>query len=351
MNIYEVPKERRYWVVRAEAGKYYDHFVKNNIIALGHLNVLSLPDTPEGKVFSPNIVELTDSFKSYYRNKTESKKHASSHLAQIKSFVYDMSVGDWVLTVGHNAIRFGRITSSAYINKNIVTVTYGESESNATRKVDMDYFLRREVQWGPKLLRTSLPYGLLKSLKANQTVFCADRNWEAIYHSIYPAFRLDNKLYLSAKITTNDEIKNYSVTSFLKLLNEIEVIGKQMALGESLDDFESVFEKYIEREELSITTKAQFHSPGEIWNTISTLGANISLDNWATYTVAAYSMLFGNPKLGFDGIIDLETRKKLWEIVLERIKKNGTEKLLDSLKLAIPAEDTSNLENKNNDKS
>lgn len=349
MNIYEVPKERRYWVVRAESGRYYDHFIKNNLIALGHLNVLSLPDTPEGKIFNPNAGELTDSFKLYYQNKKEAKKQASSHLAQIKSFTYDMSVGDWVLTVGNNAIRFGRITSSPYINKNTLTVTYGEVGGNG-RNVDMDFNLRREVQWGPKLLRNSLPYGLLRSLKANQTLFCVDSNWEAIYHSIYPAFRFENKLYLSAKITTKEKIKNYSITSFFKLLNEIEVIGKQFSLGESLDDFDEIFEKYIESDELSITTKAQFYSPGEIWNTITALGSNISLDNWATYTVAAYSMLFGNQKLGFDGLIDLETRKKIWEIVIERIKKNGTEKLLDSLQLEIPKEDTSKLESTKSDK-
>jgi hypothetical protein len=347
MKIYEVPNERRYWVVRAESGRYYDHFTKHGLIALGHVNGLDLQETVEGDVFCPDEGELNNSFLSYHESKKNKKQRASSQLAQVKAFVYEMSVGDWVMTVGHNSVRFGRIISRSFVKKDVVSVIY---DPETGFKVDMNFNLRRQVQWGPTISRKLLPYGLIKSLKANQTVFCLDKNWVAVYHSLYPAFHKDNKLFLSAKINTEENIKNYSVTAIFNLLNEIEIIGKEFALGNSLNNFDDVYTRYIDEDRLSITTKAQFHSPGEIWNTISPLAENINLDTWTTYTVVAYSMLFGNQKLGFDGLIDLETRKKIWDVVIERIRVNKAEKVVESLKLEMPSENTNRLEDSSNDK-
>ncbi|ABZ76354.1 hypothetical protein Shal_1789 [Shewanella halifaxensis HAW-EB4] len=344
MSIYEVPAGRRYWVVRAESGKFYDHFIQNGVIALGHLNCLNVA---EQDTYIPDLAELSERFHNYHLSKNNKRQRASVHLAQLKSFIYDMKVGDWVLTVGRSGVRYGRVLGKPYVKKGIVRVTYDEETNNY---VDMDYNLRREVQWGPLVKRKLLPYGLVQSLKANQTVFCLDKNWQAVYHSIYPAFKFENQLYLSANIRTQKDIKNYSVTSFFKLLNEVEVIGKEFSERQEISNFEQVFDSYLSQDNLTITTKAQFHSPGEIWNTIQSFVGPESLDTWQTYTVLAYGMIFGNQKLGFDGIIDLETRKKLWDLVIERMKVNKVEESLKSLDLELPDADTSKLEDSSNDK-
>ena len=109
MNIYEVPEERRYWVVRAEGGRYYDHFVTHEVIALSHVNCLKLPDTPTDSIFLPELKELSESFIKHYTRVESKRQRTSVHLAQVKSFVYEMSVGDWVVTVGNHAVKFGRI--------------------------------------------------------------------------------------------------------------------------------------------------------------------------------------------------------------------------------------------------
>tara|TARA_R110002167_G_scaffold364794_2_gene587435 strand:+ start:349 stop:1395 length:1047 start_codon:yes stop_codon:yes gene_type:complete len=346
LNIYNVPETRRYWVVRAEGGLYYDHFIKHRIVALGHLNCLKVADTEENEWFSPDEGELSSSFLKHNESKDIKRQRTSVHLAQIRSFVYEMSIGDWVLTVGERNIRFGRILSHAFIRKGDLTVVY---DPESGRKVDMDYDLRRDIQWGPSLLRKNLPYGLITSLKANQTLFCLDKNWEAVYHSLYPCFMRKEKLYLSARINTQESIKNYNVAALFNILNEVEVIAKEFAIGNSLVNVDRDLEKYVDEDSLTITTKAQFHSPGEIWNTISDLAGNISIDGWAAYAVATYSMIFGNQKLGFDGILDLETRKKLWDLVLERLKSNKAEKIKESLKIELPSANTTKLEDSSND--
>lgn len=346
MNIYRVPDERRYWAVRAESGQYFDHFTSYGIIALAHLNLLELEDsTEESPPFDWST--LRGNFLRHKDVSNNSKNKTSSHLAQVQSFLYDMNVGDWVVTVGHGAVRFGRIVGKAFIKKDIVTFVY---DIQTGRKVDMNMHLRRHVEWGPSIARKDLPFGLLLSLKANQTLFSLDTKWDAIYHTLYPAFLRDDTLYLSAKIKTKNNIKNHSVSAIFKLLDEIEVIGKEFSEKGVIDNFDEVFSGYIDQDELSITTKAQFHSPGEIWNAITAAAGHVNINNWATYTVTAYGMLFGNNKMGFDGLIDLDTRRKIWDLVIERIKKNRAEKVVDSLQLELPKLDTSKLENNSKDK-
>ncbi|WP_434667336.1 hypothetical protein [Aeromonas sp. NJAU223] len=342
MKIYEVPSERRYWVVRADSGRFYDHFCTHGVIALAHLNQLFIEDQ---KNFFPNQVDLFERVVKFNTDKVK-KRTISSHLAQIRSFIYDIKIGDWVLTVGDRGVRYGRVIGNPYISKEKLRVIY---DHETQRYSDMDMHLRRNVQWGPVIHREKLPYGLIRALKANQTVFNLDKNWDALYHSIYPAFTCEDRLYLSLKITSKDEIKNYSVTSLFNILNDVEVIGKEISRHGDVDTayLDNVLADYVENDELTITTKAQFHSPGDIWNVIS--GGLGNLDNWMTYIVVAYSMLFGNQKLGFDGFIDLQTRQKIWDIVLERMKSKHAQKSLESLKIQLPDADTSKLEDNSND--
>lgn len=344
MRIYNVPETRRYWLVRAESGKYYQHFVNDGVIALGHLNDFDFEDT-KGAPFLPDVKSLRESFVRQYSS-DEKKRKTLLHFGQAKSFLYEMTVGDWVVTVGNFSLRVGRIIGKPFISKVPVDVVI---DPKTDRRVSMNFDLRRRVEWGPSISRARLPYGLTQSLRANQTLACLDSKWEAIYHTLYPAFIKDNILHLSAKITTEDRIRNHSLSLIFKMLDEIEVIGKEFAKEGGINNFDELFSRYVAEDKLSITTKAEFHSPGDIWNSITALAGNISLESWSAYTLTAYSMLFGNQKLGFDGIIDLETRKKLWDLVIERLKKNGAEKAVESLKLELPCVDTTKLEDQSKD--
>jgi len=345
LRIYQVPESRRYWVVRAESGSYFDHFNKAGVIALGHLNFMELEhntDTP----LSFDWDTLRGNYERHKEAREIKRGTRTAHLGQVKSFLYDMKPDDWVITVGNSAVRFGRIISNAYIDRKPFSVIY---DIQTGRSTEMDLHLRRKVVWGPIISRKNLPYGLLISLKANQTLFSLDSKWEAIYHTLYPAFIRKNKLYLSLKIKTQARIKNRDISALFNLLNEIEVLGKELASGNFaiLDFFDPIFDQYVEYDQLTLTTKAQFHSPGEIWNAItSTVG---HLDHWASYTVLVYSMLFGNKKTGFDGLIDIDTRRKLWDLMIDRIKKNHASQTIESLQVELPRVDTSRLEGPEND--
>lgn len=176
MKIYKVPKERKYWVVRAEGGRYFDHFLRFGVVALGHLNSFKIKDSSEGEYFYPDENYLSLSFNKYHGSRDSKRQSTSAKLAQIKTFIYEIQVGDWVLTVGKGGVKYGRIISRPYIRNDPLKIIMDPNEDTS----DLDYKLRRDVRWGPGIRREFLPYGLAQSLRANQTVFSLDKNWEAV---------------------------------------------------------------------------------------------------------------------------------------------------------------------------
>lgn len=193
-EIYEVPTNRRYWMVRSSGGHYYNHFTSNNCIGIGHLNVLDLESKAAGE-FNSTEVEL----KHALRQKGFEKKRFDKYNRQLKQaskFIHEMAIGDWIITVGQAGYRYGVITSKAYIEREPVVL---EGEARGYRG-DADMHLRRDVNWGPVIRREHVPYGLAQALRARQTVTCLDDHWQALCHSLYPVFTKQNELYLSVKI-------------------------------------------------------------------------------------------------------------------------------------------------------
>lgn len=338
MKIYEVPEDRRYWVVRANQNLYYDHFTRYGVVSIGHLNALdiTLKDT---ETFLPDEGELRSIVSRGADLKGSKKAQESRIFNQLKNFIYSINVGDWVVTVRDSALRFGIVESDPYISNEPLEIVY---DVETGRSVKMDYFLRRKVTWGPTIQRKSMPYGLVASLGSQLTVFNIDKHWEAIYHSLYPAFSRNDELYLSLKIRSEHEIKNYSVVQILQFMNEIEVIAKEFESGIDKEGFEKLFNSYVENDLFTLTTKAQFNSPGDIWNKI--VIPNLQKGKTASVALVVYAMLFGNNQLGMDGVVDLETRQKLWDLVVHRMSENNISETTNKLELSRPTYDTSKLE-------
>lgn len=341
IEIYKVPEDRRYWLVRADGGKYYNHFTTYGLIGLGHVDSFALfsgkknIESTDVEVFKGLLITESDKGKS---------RRGQSHYTQVRSFVDEMKVGDWVLTVGHASVRFGRIVSKPYIDPTIIGLQYGPENKYTS---EMSLFLRRRVVWGAQISRSKLPYGLVKSLKANQSLVSLDKNWQAIYHTLYPFFTRNDNLYLSTRINADKDISNYDVSVLFSLISEIEVIGKEFERADIFDNFDAIFDGYVSDSKLTATAKAQFYSPGDVWTMISGWATNSTGE--MSSIILIYSMIFGNDKLGFSGVIDLETRKKLWDLVIGRLSKKHAEGVVDKLKIDTPSENNNSLEDDSKD--
>jgi len=345
MDIYEVPEDRRYWVVRANQSLYYDHFTRYGVIAVGHLNSLDIK-VEDQESFSPDEKDLKSSVSKGSDLKGAKKAQESKNFNQLKNFIFNINVGDWVVTVRDSSLRFGIIESEPYIDNTPLEIIYDIEKG---RSVEMDYLLRRKVTWGPTIQRKKMPYGLVTSLGSQLTVFNIDKHWEAIYHSLYPAFIKNDELFLSLKIRAEEEISNYSIVQILHFMNEVEVIAKEFGNNLTEDNFEELFRCYAEQNLFTLTTKAQFHSPGDIWNKI--IIPNVKKGKKASVALIVYAMIFGNSQLGMDGVLDLETRQKIWDLALKRMAENNIEQTVKNLELAKPSYDTKPLESMDEKKS
>lgn len=350
MNIYNVPEQRRYWLVRADGSKYYDHFVRSGVIAVGHLNLHSIPSTD-------NFLPKTQWLKELLINsndKEERRKQVVLH-GQVRNFVYGMKEGDWVVTVGSRAVRVGLITSTPIISNSSVVIV---DDAEKDKKRVMKHTLRRQVKWAATIPRGDVPYGMAVSLRANQTVTNLDKHSDAIYHTLYSGFRRADSLYLSMKITSDENISNHHLVKVLSFVNDLEVISSKLSLGESLDNYRDVYTKYVKEYGLSTTTKAKFFSKGDLWSQVPLSRHFEKLKNGSQdvvtgkmlWAVIILSFVFGNDVIGFEGIVDFdgvinkESLPQIKDFILDLVGEQQLDDSIDSLKLKQPQFNTLELE-------
>lgn len=332
-EIYEPPAKRRYWVVKADSGKYYEAFVGNSLIAIGHL------DEFVGDSLAANpLVKSSTSLRMLMTKTSASGRNYfnSNNYGQVNSFVNEMAVGDWVLTKDQEHVRVGVIISPPRVDNQMVRQKVDKGEL-FERELELNFKLRRDVIWGPEILVRNLPTDIYYSLRAPMTVYNVDQYFESICFTLYPCFKVGETLHLSIKIDKKEEISNYYLSKVFEYLNELDFLSQ---VDIDREDLEAAHHLFVEQGLFTLSTQASFHSPGEIWVKLVLAGKKSKM----LQAVTIYSMLFGNAHLGVDGVLDLESRQKLWGVLIERINMNIVEKASNELQLKMPEYDTEEIE-------
>lgn len=330
----ERPESQRVWVVRASGGQYTQTFEAAGIMAIGHVDKVGWS---EGPVNTRSLQMLSKDLETI--NSKRKKVSITSHVNQTKRFCNEIKIDDLVVTVDGTRLMVGKVTGEAFVAHEHVVV-----EHMLRQPVKMPFQLRRKVEWGPKIARGEVPLALEQVLKAHQAVFNLDKKWQAVYHMLYPCFSFDGVLYLSTNIKQKKELNNYSLSQFFSILSGIEAIAKTFAKPQPGDfaTFEELFVHYMNSTQLTLTSKAEFMSPGTIWSRVKITPKGMLL------AVMIYVMLFGGDTslLKTDGIIDLETRQRFFGIVAKMIEERVFEKVESDLKIEIPKLDTRPLDNR-----
>jgi len=336
-KIYEPPSDRRYWVVKADAGKFYEIFTDNSLIAIGHLNEF----VSERHYSSPFVFSSDNIRRAMTRLRGNKEYYNSNNYGQVNSFVNEMKRGDWVLTKGNGVIRVGRIESDAMLDNDVSTAIVNEG-TRYEKIVEMDFMLKRDVCWGPIVNIDHLPIDIFLSLKSPMTLYNIDRYMESICYCIYPYFKINNSLHFSIRINQKDELRNFYITKIFEYLNELEFLSKIDQDSMSDCDLADLYHELAISEGFNLSTQASFHSPGDIWAKLGFSGTSVT--SKMMYAVLVYAMLFGNTHLGVDGVLDLESRKKMWEVLIKRIDMDVTKEAVAKLELGMPNYDTKEIE-------
>lgn len=300
-------------------------------MAIGHIDALSIP---EGPLTNCNAQFFEQELKKVAFER--SKRSISSHSKQTETFCCAIKKDDIVVTLDPMYLTVGRVVDDAYIDKTPIWVEDGRHQI-----VEMNHSLRRAVEWGPLVPRKQVPVAMEMSLFAHQTVFNIDQYWTSVYHLLYPCFSYQGRLYLSTNIQEQHDLDNYAISQLFSLLSGVEVMAKLYELdSDEWEQYPHNLPALRKKLDLSLSSKAEFMSPGTIW-------ATLLLDSSTMASAAViYVMLFGGDVKFFkaDGLLDIKTRQKLWGRVLKLIETHDVAALKDQLKADIPRADTKQLE-------
>lgn len=167
--ILEIPKETKYWVIRADGGKYYEDFLENEFIAIGDDEITF--GWLEEKKKQPGFRDLKsiEILKVIYKERyPEFKPQAHTlYSKRLYNFMFEMSEGDIVIVPSKNSSFF----LLGVVNSGIFD---GKSETNEIENEDVTlcpFVKRRGVTWIKEIGRGSLPEKMYWVLSAHQTLF------------------------------------------------------------------------------------------------------------------------------------------------------------------------------------
>lgn len=301
------------WVVRCDGGEYYEHFKKNSLIAIGHIDFLKYEDISE---FMNDIEtaesEIIQMLVSRSIPRKVAKKKARSDINHAIRFIEALTDGDYVVTIGHSTILIGIIEADSYIDKEPLLIKKAREVNTKSENVyetfKMDLSLRRSVSWIAEIPKIKVPFALQKLLISPLTIFKM-KNPTILYHTLYPSFIYNNNfLHFSILIEQKSNIKNRDMLELLTLLDSIEQLS-QHDINTVINSDESFTS--------DLNIKASFMSPGEIFANFPLLTST----SISTFYVI-YSFLFGNKFLGIDGLIPKEGRIEIIKHYLEARKES-----------------------------
>lgn len=311
MKYYIVPENRNYWSVRAgDSNKFTNNFIKNGVVAIGHLDSLEILDNFE----SPELIDadnLRSELEKLHLSWGMSQKSSTTYINEAFKFLYDIKIADWVITMDKYHIWIGVVTS-------IAKTIYSNEEPSIDNR-NLNYRVYREVSWSEAIPRNKIPARLKSSLGAIQTLHSLNSYWDEIYYLLYPVFSRKDKIYISTIIKNQDNIKNTAILNYLHFINMLEFAIKETDSELTAENFEDRYLKFEHK--ITATVQADFHSPGEIYNIIHNISGDMT--PYVIMTFAIYLMATGNEKLGIKGIPDfLELKRKLRQLDQEAEQKD-----------------------------
>ena len=271
IEIYQFNSRAKYWLVRAEGGKYYDDFKYNHFISIHH-NRVTLEDLQTTDLLlttEKTIEHYKQQIARVYQDKSLSKHQITFTAKRLYSFVEDMSVGDYVVVPSFKSNYFliGQITSDVYekdMPDGQVTLNHGFEQS--------DDIKRRNVKWINEVPRKKVnPKFLYSTLTVHHTIFNITDLSKYIDGLVSPLYFKDGKLNLWLRVNTTQSITSSMWKSLYSIIDEYK--------NPEIDE--------------EIIARSNVESPGEI--SLQSIGQFVSENHWMLDSgLIGLGLLFGD---------------------------------------------------------
>ena len=270
IELIELKSNARYWLVRADGGKYYEHFKHHNFISVHH-NEITLE-----KLQSSTLLLTKEKNIEYYKMQilAEHKddnwtKHKIAFAAKrLYSFIEEMTIGDYVIVPSYKSNYFliGQITGE-------VKEVHLPEESSLNYEFDTTSdSKRRKVKWINEVPRRKInPKFLYSTLTMHQSIIEVTQYSKYIDGLISPLYLKEGKLNLKLNVNTEKPITSQMWKSLYSVIDLIR--------NEKLD------------EEITVTTNVE--SPGDI--NLTTIVKFVSdHKEFLNYGILSLAVLFGD---------------------------------------------------------
>jgi len=218
LPIVEIDSTRNYWLVRTNAGAYFDEFYIKNFIAIGWNECKDFTKFREEKK-NDNIAQEIEGFYP--------KEQSGRIYGQIHRFSFEMQIGDIVMIPSENSsfIRFGVIVSDPYIRE--VSATEIDEGS-------CPYIKTRNVEWIKIVEKSKLDPYLFRMMQSHQTINNANDYAHYIDRTLHNFFMKEGKAYLVLRVEKQGDIPAFDLVNFVNgvidlvpVVNELPGIKKE----------------------------------------------------------------------------------------------------------------------------
>ena len=247
LKILEIPKETKYWLVRAGRGEEYEDFKQSSSIGIQY-NQISLENLIQLEKISINVPELTPSGrkqksetieKEYNKKKKDlytslvlrnikpkpSKNGASQIGSRLQNFYNKMNIGDIVIVPYRSSRKFliGIISSEMYeLTDDECLELKNKVELNSIGQKISVCKKRRNITWVNEVNREWINPKLLYTVNMHQSVIDITDYGKYIDSLLSPVYIKDNVIYGKISVRTKDNINSEVWETLYKTINKLK---------------------------------------------------------------------------------------------------------------------------------
>ena len=228
-KIDSIPSEKNYWLIRTEAGNYFESFNNFNFVALGYEEV-SFKVVNDIRQKSSTDLDFKNQLKDFVA-RTYPDKQYGLITNQILRFIYEVKKGDIVVIPSENSdyISMGEVTDT-----NILV--HSESVFNST---NCDYTKRKAVKWIKTFTRKNLDPYLYKTFQAHQAINNITNYANIIERSLGDFYRIGDEVNLVLAVNKESNIKATDLLFFgSDLLSTVDGFIKEYELDFDISDID-----------------------------------------------------------------------------------------------------------------
>jgi hypothetical protein len=320
---------KKFWVVRAgKKSAHFNYFYDNNTISIGHWNkvfelnssyVVNADLLNEGE-----LARIKGIIAPRPNPKTAPSRGDVMNFNQGLNFITEISIGDYVVTIGRDQIILGEIKSDAY--------SFNEKSVALTQHAKPDHSLYRDVEWIADKQRGKAPSIIKRSIQSPLTVFSIDTYKLQIFSWIYPIYSHEDELFLATNIRSKNSISSYHKSQYQLMLGEMELAAKAIIANNITSEHENFIAAVLsEMPSLSpinrtLSEQAEYMSPGISWSKVK-IGAT-----GAAIVAIMFASMYSNPALAQE-IYDAASLHGEMNITLSDIQSLG-DKFKDEFKFS-----------------